>query len=116
MAQYAIWPLTGMAYQAIMRHMTKTRTLIAEKVHLDAASIVQMRVIEVPSPVLGSKHSYKYSFVYVVDGVRIIGYDNERTKGDHRHYRETEEAYQFVSVRKLMDDFLADVAREREGR
>ncbi len=39
--------------------------------------------------------------------------DNERGKGDHRHVRGRQQRYRFVSVEKLVEDFLADVARER---
>jgi hypothetical protein len=46
---------------------------------------------------------------------RIFGYDNERGKGDHRHHRGREEPYRFTSVEKLVSDFLADVAKERES-
>jgi hypothetical protein len=29
-----------------------------------------------------TSHGLKYSVVYIVNGVRVIGYDNERGKGD----------------------------------
>lgn len=46
-------------------------------------------------------HGYKYSFVYVVKGKRVIGYNNAEGKGDHRHYGDKEEVYTFKSVDKL---------------
>jgi hypothetical protein len=49
--------------------------------------------------------------VYIRDGQRIVGYDNERGKGDHKHLVGREEPYAFISVRKLLDDFWADVRR-----
>lgn len=39
--------------------------------------------------------------------------DNERGKGDHRHYGAREEAYVFTDIETLIADFLADVRRER---
>lgn len=45
--------------------------------------------------------------------MRLVGYDNERGKGDHRHRREIEEPYRFTTIEQLMSDFLADVAKER---
>ncbi|CAO3426468.1 hypothetical protein [Azospirillum endophyticum] len=39
----------------------------------------------------------------------MVGYDNERGKGDHRHYGLREEPYRFTSPEKLITDFLADV-------
>lgn len=47
--------------------------------------------------------------VYVVDGVRVVGYDNERGKGDHRHIGGREVVYRFVDVPTLLKDFLKDV-------
>ena len=38
-------------------------------------------------------------------------YDNERGKGDNRHYGEREEVYSLVSGAQLVADFLEDVAK-----
>ena len=43
----------------------------------------------------------------------MIGYDNERGKGDHRHVDGQEEPYLFKGWEALIDDFLADVAKMR---
>lgn len=51
----------------------------------------------------------KYRMVYVVDGKRVVGYDNERGKGDHRHLGGREVPYVFRDVPTLVDDFWADV-------
>ena len=45
----------------------------------------------------------------------MIGYDNERGKGDHRHHRGVETSYTFRSMQRLLADFLADVQKERSG-
>ncbi|HYW92125.1 MAG TPA: DUF6516 family protein [Gammaproteobacteria bacterium] len=39
----------------------------------------------------------------------MVGYDNERGKGDHRHYGSREEPYAFETVEKLVADFLRDM-------
>jgi hypothetical protein len=44
----------------------------------------------------------------------LLGYDNERGKGDHRHRRGIEEPHRFTTVEQLVRDFLEDVAEERE--
>ena len=75
--------------------------------------VIEAVVWEVPEPVRPSEHRVKYRLAYVVDGKRIVGYDNERGKGDHRHFRDTETAYSFTSVEQLMADFWADVHRLR---
>jgi len=76
-------------------------------------AIVEMTIWDVPKPVSGSAHRLKYSLFYGYPGRRIVGYDNERGKGDHRHLDNKEEPYRFSSVEALMADFLADVRRAR---
>lgn len=82
--------------------LLKTRT-----VH--AGGIVEMVVWQVPKPVPPSEHSFKYRLVFVRDGERLVGYDNERGKGDHKHLGEHELLYKFVDIETLMTDFLRDV-------
>lgn len=77
--------------------------------------ILRMRVWEVPEPMPPSEHRFKYSLFYGRPGERVVLYDNERGKGDHRHYGEREEPYEFKDVDTLRSDFLADVQRVREG-
>ena len=66
-----------------------------------------------PAYVPPTTHALKYSLFYGRPGLRIVGYDNERGKGDHRHYRGRESAYRFVSIEKLLADFRADVEAAR---
>jgi hypothetical protein len=46
--------------------------------------ILEMVLWEVPGPVRGSEHGLKYSLFYGTGKARLIGYDNEAGKGDHR--------------------------------
>lgn len=48
-----------------------------------------------------------------IESERLIGYDNEPGKGDHRHYGEREETYSFSTPEQLLTDFLADVRAAR---
>jgi hypothetical protein len=73
------------------------------------AGFVQMVVWQVPEPVPPTTHGFKYRLVYVVDGQRVVGYDNERGKGDHRHVHGRQSAYRFVDVETLLNDFWSDV-------
>jgi hypothetical protein len=59
-------------------------------------------------------HGYRYSLVYIVDGKRVIGYDNGEGKGDHRHHKGKESRYPFESIDKLFEDFLEDVRRYKK--
>lgn len=76
-------------------------------------AIVEMTIWTVPEPVVGSTHAFKYSLFYGYPGRRLIAYDNERGKGDHRHIGERQVRYVFSSVEQLLADFLADVWRAR---
>lgn len=73
------------------------------------AGIVEIVIWQVPEPVPPSEHPYRYRLVYVIEGKRVVGYDNERGKGDHKHFGDREESYRFVNPQRLMADFMADV-------
>jgi hypothetical protein len=68
---------------------------------------------KVPEPVPPTRHGYKYRLVYIVNGERIVGYDNERGKGDHRHIGGHETTYRFVDVPTLLKDFIKDVEKTK---
>ncbi len=80
---------------------------------LSDGAILEMVIWRLPKPVRGSSHSYKYRLYYGHDGKRIIGYNNERPKGDHRHLDGREGPYAFTTVEDLMRDFPADVEARR---
>lgn len=87
------------------------------KLSRDDGSILQFVVWELPEPVPVSGHRYKYRFYYGKGGIGLVRYDNERGKGDHRHYGEKEEPYTFSSLDNLLLDFLHDVEQfEQQGR
>lgn len=81
----------------------------------DDGAVVELKIWLLESPIPGSSHTLKYSLFYGERGARVVGYDNERGKGDHRHYGEREEPYAFTSVDQLLADFEADVAKVRGG-
>lgn len=68
-----------------------------------------MVIWQLPDPVSPSEHTFKYRLVFVRNGKRVIGYDNGRGKGDHRHLGKTEASYRFVDEAQLLDDFWQDV-------
>ncbi|MDD5287090.1 MAG: DUF6516 family protein [Desulfuromonadaceae bacterium] len=56
----------------------------------------------------------KYRLYYGdVEGNCLVRYDNERSKGDHRHGIHGETPYCFRDVEILVADFLADIRRIR---
>ena len=76
-------------------------------------SILEIVIWKVPKPVPSTEHGYKYRAVYVVNGVRVVGFDHERGKGDHCHMDGKELPYAFASVDQLLEDFIAAVETRR---
>ena len=73
--------------------------------------IVELPIWRLPEASSERPHGLKYSLFYGRDGRRIVGYDNERGKGDHRHILEIEEEYIFTSTDNLIADFLESVEK-----
>jgi Family of unknown function (DUF6516) len=74
------------------------------------AGFIEVIVWRLPELLSGSTHSFKYRLAYVVESECVLRYDNEAGKGDHRHVGTREMPYVFISVDRLLDDFLADIA------
>ena len=87
--------------------------LFHQRIDYDDGAIVEMTLWRVPTQVPPSAHGLKYSLFYGRRGLREVGYDNERGKGDHRHFGGIETAYAFSTVEQLVADFWSDVRRLR---
>ena len=74
---------------------------------------MELVVWRVPRPVPHTEHGYKYRAVYAVEGVRVVGFDNERGKGDHCHLHGRELPCTFTTVETLVEDFIAAVDAAR---
>jgi hypothetical protein len=94
----------------------KHQAILLQNRRLDLANgmIVQIRIWKLPHQTDERPHGLKYSLFYGRKGERIIGYDNEAGKGDHRHYCDREELYAFVTMEQLVADFWNDVKKEIE--
>ena len=77
--------------------------------------VIELVVWRVPEPLPPSEHGFKYRAAYAVGGVRMVGFDNERGKGDHCHIQGRERPYRFVSVEQLVEDFIAAVEAARSA-
>lgn len=95
-----------------MQYM-KAALLADAKEIRDDGSIVEVVVWELPEPLPGSEHLYKYRLFFGRPGQEYVRYDNERGKGDHRHVNGQELPYTFRSVDQLLDDFERDVENWR---
>ena len=73
-----------------------------------------MTVWSLPEPLPPSGHAIKYSLVYIVDGRRVVSFDNERGKGDHCHLDGKERSYRFINIDQLVNDFIQEVDKRRK--
>ncbi len=84
-----------------------------QRVVISESSFAEIVVWQLPEPLEGSLHDFKYRLAFVVNGECVLRYDNEAGEGDHRHWRSRETNYSFVSPSQLAADFFADVERYR---
>jgi hypothetical protein len=87
--------------------LLRERRVVAEE------AFVELVVWQVPAPVSGSAHGFKYRLAFVVRGVSVLRYDNEAGKGDHRHRDGEETPYAFTTPAQLLADFWNDVDQWR---
>jgi hypothetical protein len=73
----------------------KATTLLRRRVIVAADAFVEVVVWEVPEPVSPSTHEFPYRLAYIVGGHRVLRYDHERGKGDHRHAELPEDPHTF---------------------
>jgi hypothetical protein len=107
---WALEQLTTKRRVVIVSNM-KAVPLVRRRVVLATDAFVEVVIWGVPAPVTPSEHPFKYRLVYVVEGECVLKYDNERGKGDHRHFGSEESAYDFSTPDQLMLDFNADIVR-----
>ncbi len=65
----------------------KAKLIIQNKVTDELGNTTEIKMWSVPRSD-DKPHGLKYSLVYIVNGLRLVGYDNAERKGDHRHFRE----------------------------
>ena len=92
----------------------KARLLLRNKRVYSDGAIREMVIWKLPTVDAERPHGLKYRLYYGIGGKCLVRYDNERGKGDHRHYSDREETYQFISVEQLLADFQSDVERWRD--
>jgi hypothetical protein len=92
----------------------KVRELFNRRVPITEQAFAELVLWELPEPLSGSEHRYKYRLAFVVAGECVLRYDNEAGKGDHKHVSGTEVKYRFVEIDKLVADFFEDVKRWRD--
>lgn len=90
------------------------KLLIRQRVELTETAFAEIVVWQLAVPIVGCKHLFKYRLAFVVNGLCVLRYDNEAGKGDHRHWRNKEQAYRFTTPSQLVADFHADIRRYQD--
>lgn len=88
--------------------------LINDKSVDEFGNVLQIVIWKVPEPVPPTTHGFKYRLAYARNGKRIVGFDNERGKGDHKHIGGRQLPYRFSTVAQLLKDFSDEVEKWRE--
>lgn len=86
----------------------KAKELFRRFVSIAENAFAEIVIWQVPKPVPGSGHLFKYRLAFVAGVQCVLRYDNEAGNGDHRHAGKLEQAYPFSSPRQLMADFFKD--------
>lgn len=93
----------------------KAELVYHEKRYLEDSTFQEIKIWSVPES-KDKPHGIKYSFAYIAENKRVLGYDNAESKGDHRHYKGREYPYEFHSLDKLWQDFHRDIEDFRRKR
>jgi len=96
--------------------MAKAQLIYKRRRELADGAIIEGIAWLVPEAVMESNHHYKYRLFYGYPNQRIIGYDNERGKGDHKHYYDVETPYHFTTPEQVWRDFVNDILSERNSK
>jgi hypothetical protein len=102
--------LTTLARVGTISNMA-AKELMRSRVRRPNGGFAEMVLWEVPSPVSGCSHSFKYSLAFVVNGENVVRFDNETGKGDHKHVNGKESAYRFTTVDALIADFFKEILK-----
>jgi len=91
----------------------KATELFRRRIVYAEDAFAELVLWQLPQPLAGSQHAFKYRLAYVVNGECVLRYDNEAGKGDHRHVSAVESPYTFTTPEQLYSDFMAEVTNWR---
>ena len=89
--------------------MQNAEIIFRDKYVFADGAIREMIIWRLPTADVVRPHGLKYSLYYGFPGTRLVGYDNELGKGDHRHYGDREEPYNFSTIEQLVAYFEKDI-------
>jgi hypothetical protein len=87
----------------------KAVSVVRDRTKIDDRAFTEVVIWQVPRPVPGCSHHFKYRLAFIVDDVCVVRFDNEAGKGDHKHIGDLEEPYVFTNTETLLADFRAAV-------
>jgi Family of unknown function (DUF6516) len=90
--------------------------LLRERLALSQRAFVELVVWQLPAPIPGSEHRFKYRLAYIANRRCVIRFDNEAGKGDHMHVDDSQLPCEFVSLEQVLDDFWHAVRQRRRAR
>ncbi len=85
-----------------------------EREELGPGVFVETRIYAVPMAEFFPE-GVKYSLSLVKDGICVLRYDNERTKGHHRHAGGHESKLEFTDIQRLRKNFMEEARKVLEG-
>ncbi len=92
--------------------MVKAAPLRNFKRTLPNGAKLQIVIWILPEPTKHYPHGLKYRLNYSLpDGTTLVRYDNHIPKTDHKHIKDVEQPYKFISEEKLIADFLSDITK-----
>jgi len=94
--------------------MLRAVKVVHEKVRTAQGVVVELKGWRVPTSEYFPE-GVKYSFFAVHAGKVLVGYDNHRPKGHHRHFEGKEAPYHFAGFDKLREDFRRDLDEALKG-
>jgi hypothetical protein len=95
----------GVYANGMARLLLRERRIIAED------RFAEIVIWQVPRPLRGSRHRFKYRLAFVVEELCVLRFDNETGKGDHKHVGEIEAPYRFTTLERLIEDFWNEVGQ-----
>lgn len=92
--------------------------VFSNKYQEENGDLVEINIWEVPASEKNPE-GLSYSFVYIRQGKRLVGYDNfeghENIGRHHKHLKERIIPYEFESVWKLFEHFNEDIEKIKTG-
>lgn len=90
----------------------KAKLILRRRHQFEDNSFAELVIWQLPQKTKDRPHGVKYRLYYGdAGGQCLVRYDNETGKGDHKHLREDEVAYQFTDIETLLADFRMDIDR-----